>query len=337
MRISQIPNVSQEQSNGDALWGVLYILILAWMLSSVLLSSNNVYHRRGAFSIARFRLTGQCESLHIVKRADRKVPTFFFYMYGYFFVCVWLGIFIHFIFQTLMKKSIFVLLALMTTLYGFSQNRIEFVLNDSCEFVSKTGDDYIVVEYPNMSAHEIYVELNKRIIRFYNSPKNVTNNIEDQMISIRAYDPELVKFCFWKESKKFTLGKALLTYATAGMNLAYDAIKKGNWDNGDYVIAGFYKIVIEIKDGKIRVESPRIDGLETIAKNGANAVLNVNLNNLSYKNAIMINKDEAVSTRKGTKEKAEKANEKKKKNLEDAVAHINALYNTFTDIKKSDW
>lgn len=236
-----------------------------------------------------------------------------------------------------MKKSIFVLLALMTTLYGFSQNRIEFVLNDSCEFVSKTGDDYIVVEYPNMSAHEIYVELNKRIIRFYNSPKNVTNNIEDQMISIRAYDPELVKFCFWKESKKFTLGKALLTYATAGMNLAYDAIKKGNWDNGDYVIAGFYKIVIEIKDGKIRVESPRIDGLETIAKNGANAVLNVKINNLSYKNAIMINKDEAVSTRKGTKEKAEKANEKKKKNLEDAVAHINALYNIFTDIKKSDW
>lgn len=51
----------------------------------------------------------------------------------------------------------------------------------------------------------------------------------------------------------------------------------------------------------------------------------------------MINKDEAVSTRKGTKEKAEKANEKKKKNLEDAVAHINALYYTFTDIKKSDW
>ena len=51
VRISQIPNVSQEQSNGDALWGVLYILILAWMLSSVLLLSNNVYHRRGAFSV----------------------------------------------------------------------------------------------------------------------------------------------------------------------------------------------------------------------------------------------------------------------------------------------
>lgn len=240
--------------------------------------------------------------------------------------------------QMLMKKLLS-LLFLMLSLPCLSQNKIEFVLNDSCEFVSKTGDSHIVVEYPDMSAHEIYVELNKRIIRLFNSPKTVTDNVEDQMISIRAFDPELVKFCWWKESKKFkmSLGKAALTYVTAGLNLAYDAMKNGNWHNGDYVIAGYYKVVIEIKDGKIRVDAPYIDGFETIAKTGANSFLNVNLKDLSYKDAIRINMDEAVSTREKTKEKAEKANEKKKKYLEEAVSHINALYNIFTDIKKSDW
>ncbi len=236
----------------------------------------------------------------------------------------------------LMKKLLF-LLFLMLSQSCLSQNKIEFVLNDNYEFVTKTGDSYIVLEYPEMSAHEIYVELNKKIIRLFNSPKTVTANIEDQLISIRAFDPELVKFCWWKEGKKFTLGKAALTYFTAGMNLLIDAMKNGNLNNGDYVIAGFYKVVIEIKDGKIRVDAPRIDGLETIAKTGANSVLNANLKKFSYKHAIMINMDKAVSTRNKTKEKAEKANEKKKKYMEEFVSHINALYNIFIDIKKSDW
>lgn len=236
----------------------------------------------------------------------------------------------------LMKKLLF-LLFLMLSQSCLSQNKIEFVLNDNYEFVTKTGDSYIVLEYPEMSAHEIYVELNKKIIRLFNSPKTVTANIENQLISIRAFDPELVKFCWWKEGKKFTLGKAVLTYFTVGMNLLIDAIKNGNLINGDYVIAGFYKVVIEIKDGKIRVDAPRIDGLETIAKIGANSVLNANLKELSYKNAIMINMVKAVSTRNKTKEKAEKANEKKKKYMEEFVSHINALYNIFIDIKKSDW
>ena len=72
LRISQIQTDCQNQSNGNAPWrcsinGILYNNVSSYI------------HPRGAFSVARFRLSGQCESLQNVDRAQNWLHVFCLY------------------------------------------------------------------------------------------------------------------------------------------------------------------------------------------------------------------------------------------------------------------
>lgn len=123
---------------------------------------------------------------------------------------------------------------------SISAQNIKLTLNDSCDFVSIEGKNYFIVEYPGKTAHEIYEGIYTNIVKTYNDAKDVTNSVPDKAISVRAFSKSLIKYCWWKEPKKFTLGKAALAYVTAGVSLAVDAVKAGNWHNGSYNMAGFY-------------------------------------------------------------------------------------------------
>lgn len=156
-----------------------------------------------------------------------------------------------------------ILLSFFISLFCVSVNAqdIKLVLNDSCDFVSNDGKDYVVIEYPGKTAHEIYEGIQANVVKYFNDAKNVTNSVPDKAISVRAFSDNLIEFCWWKEPKKFTLGKAALAYVTAGISLAVDAVKTGSLYNSDFKIAGFYKLNIEIKDGKAKIDMPIMDGV----------------------------------------------------------------------------
>ena len=71
LRISQIHLFVKSKATGTPLGGVVSLHIVIDVSSYI--------HRRGAFSVARFRLSGQCESLYIVDRAQNWLHVFCVY------------------------------------------------------------------------------------------------------------------------------------------------------------------------------------------------------------------------------------------------------------------
>ena len=64
IRTSQLPNVCQEQSNGDAPWDV-HIYSPYWLIafSNELIGGTIYLHRRGASSVVRFDRQGNAKAL----------------------------------------------------------------------------------------------------------------------------------------------------------------------------------------------------------------------------------------------------------------------------------
>lgn len=229
------------------------------------------------------------------------------------------------------------LLSFVVSLACFSVNAqdIKLAINDSCEFVSNDGKDYVVIEYPGKTAHDIFEGIQTNVVKYFNDAKNVTNSVPDKAISIRAFSDNLIEFCWWKEPKKFTLGKAALAYVTAGISLAVDAAKTGSLYNSDFKIAGFYKLNIEIKDGKAKIDMPIMDGVYSMVDILGNKT--VTKSDLSFKDAVKINKDVAKATRDSKKEKAEEANKKKEKYLNEAIERMEKTYSAITKLQNEDW
>lgn len=216
-----------------------------------------------------------------------------------------------------------------------AQTNIKLELNDSCEFVSTDGKPYIIVEYPGKTAHEIYDGIYTNIVKTYNDAKDVTNSVPDRVISVRAFSKNLINYCWWKEPKKFTIGKAALAYVTVGVSLAVDAVKAGNLLNGDYSMAGFYKLNIEIKDGKAKIDTPIIDGISAITYIDGNKSLNTS--EWNFKRAVLTNRDKAIATRDSKKEKAKEANKKKEQNLSEAITRMENCLNRIMTLPETDW
>lgn len=229
------------------------------------------------------------------------------------------------------------LLSFVVSLACFSVNAqdIKLAINDSCEFVSNDGKDYVVIEYPGKTAHEIFEGIQTNVVKYFNDAKNVTNSVPDKVISVRAFSDNLIEFCWWKEPKKFTLGKAALAYVTAGISLAVDAAKTGSLYNSDFKIAGFYKLNIEIKDGKAKIDMPIMDGVYSMVDILGNK--SVTKSDLSFKDAVKINKDVAKATRDSKKEKAEEANKKKEKYLNEAIERMEKTYTVIMKLQNEDW
>lgn len=229
------------------------------------------------------------------------------------------------------------LLSFVVSLACFSVNAqdIKLAINDSCEFVSNDGKDYVVIEYPGKTAHEIFEGIQTNVVKYFNDAKNVTNSVPDKAISVRAFSDNLIEFCWWKEPKKFTLGKAALAYVTAGISLAVDAAKTGSLYNSDFKIAGFYKLNIEIKDGKAKIDMPIMAGVYSMVDILGNK--SVTKSDLSFKDAVKINKDVAKATRDSKKEKAEEANKKKGKYLNEAIERMEKTYTVIMKLQNEDW
>lgn len=232
------------------------------------------------------------------------------------------------------KKLIF---PLLFSLFCFSANAqdIKLSINDSCDFVSQDGKSYIVVEYPGKTAHDIYDGILTNVVKYFNDAKNVTNSVPDKAISVRAFSDNLIEYCWWKEPKKFTLGKAALAYITAGISLAVDAAKTGSLYNSDFKMAGFYKLNIEVKDGKAKIDMPIMDGGFTVYDILGEKSLEKS--DLTFKDAVMINKDVAIATRDSKKEKAEEANKKKEKFLKEAIERMENTLTVITKLQNTDW
>lgn len=211
------------------------------------------------------------------------------------------------------KKTFILLFFAFMPLGVYSQN-IKLELNDSCEFVTSDDKSYFIVEYPGKTAHEIYEGLYTNIVKIYNDAKNVTNSVPDKVISVRAFADPLIDFCWWKEPKKLTLGKAALAYVTVGVSLAVDAFKSGSFYNGDFSVAGYYKLNIEIKDGKAKIDMPIMDGIFSVIDLNGNKK-NLEISDFGFKIAVRINRDKAIYARKKKREKAEEANIKKERYL----------------------
>ena len=232
-------------------------------------------------------------------------------------------------------KKLLLLFVVSLACFSVNAQDIKLAINDSCEFVSNDGKDYVVIEYPGKTAHEIFEGIQTNVVKYFNDAKNVTNSVPDKAISIRAFSDNLIEFCWWKEPKKFTLGKAALAYVTAGISLAVDAAKTGSLYNSDFKIAGFYKLNIEIKDGKAKIDMPIMDGVYAMVDILGNKT--VTKSDLSFKDAVKINKDVAKATRDSKKEKAEEANKKKEKYLNEAIERMEKTYTAITKLQNEDW
>lgn len=232
-------------------------------------------------------------------------------------------------------KKLFLPLLFLLFCFSAKAQDIKLAINDSCEFVSQDGKSYIIVEYPGKTAHEIYEGISTNIVKYFNDAKNVTNSVPDKAISVRAFSNNLIEYCWWKEPKKFTLGKAALAYVTAGISLAVDAAKTGSLYNSDFKMAGFYKLNIEVKDGKAKIDMPIMDGGFTVYDILGEKSLEKS--ELTFKDAVKINKDKAVATRDSKKEKAEEANKKKEKFLQESIERMEKTLTIITKLQNTDW
>ena len=56
---------------------------------------------------------------------------------------------------------------IMIAINSYWENKIKLVLNDCCEFVSDQGKNFVVIEYPGKTAHEIFDGINTNIVKIF--------------------------------------------------------------------------------------------------------------------------------------------------------------------------
>lgn len=123
-------------------------------------------------------------------------------------------------------KKILLLSFLLLSIIVKGQDQVSFKLTQT-GFCSNDGKDYIVVPFEGKNAHDIFLSLCSNINSLYKNPKNVMSVVGDTSISIIAYDEKISS-----------------TNAMLGMHI---------W------LGGYYNLVFQIKDGRVRVSAPIID------------------------------------------------------------------------------
>lgn len=107
-----------------------------------------------------------------------------------------------------------------------AQNNVEFVLTSDGTYKAANGDDFIVVPFPDKSAHEIYKELATNINSHYKKPTEIMTGVEDSFIKIRDVAEEIISL------------------RLLGVEFPY---------------SGYYQLEFRIKDGRVRVSAPIIE------------------------------------------------------------------------------
>ncbi len=128
-----------------------------------------------------------------------------------------------------MKKFLFILCALFSfTLYAqeSNDNLVVFKLDNTGLYKTINGEDYYIIPFPNKTSDQIYQELIQNITTVYVDAKKVLNTVENKQIKIRGYSENII------------------TNKQLGIIVQW---------------SGYYVIVIEIKDGRIKLHAPYVE------------------------------------------------------------------------------
>ena len=125
----------------------------------------------------------------------------------------------------IMKKLLTIISVLMMGVCAFTQTEFKgFHLSPNGYFETDEGKDFIVYPFEGKTSHEIYQMICTNVGKTYASPKSVMSNVEDASVAIRAYSDNMV---FQK---------------------SYLGLK--------FFYSGYYNLLIEIKDGRVKVNAP---------------------------------------------------------------------------------
>lgn len=110
--------------------------------------------------------------------------------------------------------------------------------------INETGKDYVVYEFEGKTQQELFTATNVALHAMYVSPKDVLSIVENNSITINGVNPDI-----WRDRNMMS------TVPSLTMN---------------------YTIVVEFKDGRIRIMNPTINrlivpvsGTETTSYNGS--------------------------------------------------------------------
>lgn len=120
-----------------------------------------------------------------------------------------------------MKRSLFIAILLLICFAAHAQFKAHFYLQRDGTFTTKDNADYAVVEYPGMTADQLYTMVKSNINSLYKSPKDVMSEVENVSITVRGYSKNII-------------------------------IEK-------YAFSGHYNLNFKFKDEKIRVAAPIVD------------------------------------------------------------------------------
>lgn len=127
--------------------------------------------------------------------------------------------------QTAMKKLILLLLLVCPFLVS-AQELVSFKVTPEGNFVTTSGEDFVVVPFDGKDAHQIYQMLASNVGSVFNDPSKVMSGVDDASIKIRAFSDNIY------------------TKKVMGIPHAFQ---------------GYYQIEFRIKDGRVRVSAPFIE------------------------------------------------------------------------------
>lgn len=146
-----------------------------------------------------------------------------------------------------------VILCISSSLIAYSQNRVDFKFDRSTNTYTVPGSDkhYYVFNYPGLSQHELF----NRVKMAINEINEIDNN------NIRDYE--------------VTNEMLILGYSTY---LFTEDVGRTTYDRSIY-----RRVIFKFKDGKIRVNAPKILDFEYIKRANSTQIHEIN----SYINAIL--------------------------------------------------
>lgn len=124
-----------------------------------------------------------------------------------------------------MKKFLTFIL-LVCPILAFAQELVTFKLTPQANFVTASGEDFVVVPFEGKSAHEIYQTLASNVGSVYNDPSKVMSGVDVASIKIRAFCDNI--------------------YLQKVMGIPHQ------WE-------GYYQLEFRIKDGRVRVSAPIVE------------------------------------------------------------------------------
>ena len=144
----------------------------------------------------------------------------------------------------------------VSTQIPVKDEKIEFKMKfvDGGKFVIDSINNYYVIPFTGKTAHELYMDQLARIASIYVSPDRVTEKVEDKTIIINAAESNLMSYL--------------------GVTGRVEVIVK-------------YRIEIQFKDGKIRLNPPSISKAVKNIKEAfrpGNSFEEININKLSSAN-----------------------------------------------------